>query len=381
LREREVNIFGDTLTPSSVQLWVEQSQIETHSSKCDVKTKNGTKFKFIQQLPDYVVFPFDYKKHEPEILFAYGFRFKLHIRFASGNEQLFKEEIEPALWAWINFGGIGARTRRGCGSLYCKDFSPSPGEDLFQWFSHCQQVYKLHLPEGENFREWPVLRNVIRIKTQSMPISQAWKTVIEVYRNFRKDKYRDNGRSNWPEPDSIREITGMSDPRHRESRTLANKSEFAFPRAQLGLPIQFHFANKTNRFGDLRDPYRTELVPTDKDRLASPLIVKALAVTPQTGHSVVVTLSQPRLQTLRLRLNPEDKGNVERNHEHIEKVRSKLESVSITQQNIYVTPRYKSNGVKNPMKVGPGQSKETKSAVEAFLRSEEVWKWRPNVKS
>ena len=31
------------------------------------------------------------------------------------------DELREAIWAWVNFGGLGGRTRRGCGSLLGKE--------------------------------------------------------------------------------------------------------------------------------------------------------------------------------------------------------------------------------------------------------------------
>ena len=33
-------------------------------------------------------------------------------------------QVEPAVWAWVNFGGLGGRTRRGCGAIRCKASCP-----------------------------------------------------------------------------------------------------------------------------------------------------------------------------------------------------------------------------------------------------------------
>ncbi|MGH8614681.1 MAG: type III-B CRISPR module RAMP protein Cmr1, partial [Gammaproteobacteria bacterium] len=41
-----------------------------------------------------------------------------------------QSDVEAAVWAWVNFGGIGARTRRGCGALFSKDFAPSSVDSL-----------------------------------------------------------------------------------------------------------------------------------------------------------------------------------------------------------------------------------------------------------
>jgi len=44
-------------------------------------------------------------------------RLRLRVRFPKELHQ----DVETAVWAWVNFGGLGARTRRGCGSLFGRE--------------------------------------------------------------------------------------------------------------------------------------------------------------------------------------------------------------------------------------------------------------------
>src|ERR1017187_8727239 len=77
----------------------------------------------------YVLFPFTGSEGSPG---REGVRFTLHVRCPSFR----RPEVVEALRAWVNFGGVGARTRRGCGALYCPALAlRTEGEmrDGFRW--------------------------------------------------------------------------------------------------------------------------------------------------------------------------------------------------------------------------------------------------------
>ena len=113
------------------------------------------------------------------------------------------------------------------------------------------------------------------------------------------------GRSKWPEPDSIREITGMhsrSTRGHRCNDHIPNnKARVSFPRAQFGLPIIFKF--KDERCGD---PYQTELLPSGYKRVASPIILLPYPIVNPGGEReyrpAALLMPMAHLNTLRLEL-------------------------------------------------------------------------------
>ena len=77
-----------------------------------INVKKGIDFRSNDRRLNYILFPYreNGNKGRNDITFT------LQI---IAPKEIFKKEVIPALTAWINFGGIGARTRRGCGSLYC----------------------------------------------------------------------------------------------------------------------------------------------------------------------------------------------------------------------------------------------------------------------
>jgi CRISPR-associated protein Cmr1 len=136
-------------------------------------------------------------------------------------------------------------------------------------------------------RAWPTLpANILIGSADGKPIDR-WAEVIEVMRAFRQgagigrnpgssDRPRMPGRSRWPEPEAIRKFSKSRLPRHQR---LIGIPDDAFPRAEFGLPIVFHFKDgqeKDDRNGELRDPPESELCPTGSMRMASPIILRPM---------------------------------------------------------------------------------------------------------
>ncbi|GHS91121.1 type III-B CRISPR module RAMP protein Cmr1 [Planctomycetales bacterium] len=238
MRAAESDIWGSTEKPSEIGV--------------RVKIENNGKV-FANGQPAYALFPFQENRrlNKPAKTGIEGIKFTLTLTYPK--EWARWHEVEIALWAWVNFGGIGARTRRGCGALFCAGLA-------FRKFS-LPKKYRLLLGKE---------------KTSA---TTAWNDIIEIYKSFRQAPHGRNGsqgRSLWNEPDAIRKITGKTSKRHQENFP-AKPAQTVFPRAEFGLPIIFHF--KDQREGD---PGDTELLPFIKDgsadRMSSPLILKPLAL-------------------------------------------------------------------------------------------------------
>jgi len=97
-----------------------------------------------------------------------------------------------------------------------------------------------------------------------------WPKAIEIMRTFRQGASvggnsgssatsKMPGRSLWPEPETIREISKKRMPKHQRLINIPNDS---FPRAELGLPIVFHFE-------DTLDPPESELCPAGSMRMGT----------------------------------------------------------------------------------------------------------------
>ncbi len=212
-----------------------------------------------------------------------------------------KADVEAALWAWETFGGVGARTRRGFGSLQCTHVdgqavtAPSQG----QVAARLSQGLIQHVVEGG---QWPAgvphLTRTAKMKVTpaSSPVA-AWRNLLDKLKTFRQQRRPGNqpgrpGRSYWPEPEAIRDLTGQRHPMHQPLPPLIKK----FPRAAFGLPIIFHFKdmNRRNKNDSDADPRDTSLQGHDHDRLGSPLILRPLACANGTAVGMALILEGPR---------------------------------------------------------------------------------------
>ena len=92
--------------------------------------------------PSYVLFPItDKVKGNEQICFIDMLTFKLQISYP----QKLENDVLNSLKLWCLFGGIGARTRRGTGSLYCKELlknfeSPEDIKTFVGSFEGCNSI-------------------------------------------------------------------------------------------------------------------------------------------------------------------------------------------------------------------------------------------------
>lgn len=256
----------------------------------------------------YVAFPLqpttdEIKKNEhlPMKEIVSGIEFELQISFP----RELRKDVEAALWGWETFGGIGGRTRRGFGAIeileIIEDKKKKPfvlekdGRILRREKSISNDFITFY---NENITEFTndlagqtINKNVPHLTLNSKfkfivrsESKDAWEFLIGKLKDFRqarpKEKNRDRieyGQSYWSEPDAIRHlyIKENADNKkklgHLPKRKIDDVNNVnKFPRAVFGLPIVFHFMDKEG----LPD---TELKPSEKERLSSPLILKPVA--------------------------------------------------------------------------------------------------------
>lgn len=103
------------------------------------------------------------------------------------------------------------------------------------------------------------------------------------------------GRSRWPEPDSIRRLSGSGPFIHAPNHPVQK----GFPRADLGLPIIFHFKDYVETLppGVPNDPPDTTLEGprSGLSRFASPVITKAIQVSERKYRPLVIVLTAPHV--------------------------------------------------------------------------------------
>ncbi|WP_208873590.1 type III-B CRISPR module RAMP protein Cmr1, partial [Fretibacterium fastidiosum] len=131
MREEEAAIFGSTRSASKIAL-----RVRLHDTRLSLKamasiSEEGEKKKIVfeegKEKLQYAIFPFQGKigkRGEPDVapfLAIVKAGFKLSLSFSPKLPDAQREQVLNSLHGWINFGGLGARTRRGCGALYSKE--------------------------------------------------------------------------------------------------------------------------------------------------------------------------------------------------------------------------------------------------------------------
>lgn len=280
LFNREGEIWGTADSPSPVTIRVVQPDSGSLGQR---KASDFYGFSSKYGPESYVLFPARDKGHP---LLKEGLTFRLGICWSKAEKiEDISLDVEAAVWAWTNFGGIGSRTRRGCGALFCEETAPEDIAGLGKWYRKKLDDYGII---QQQVRDWPTMPDKVLVgSTVGKPIDQ-WAEAIEVMRAFRQGAgvgrnpgssggARMPGRSRWPEPEAIRSLTKARLSKHQRMPAIP---EDAFPRAEFGLPIVFHFKDgqdKKERFSEFRDPPESELYPAESKRMASPVILRPLA--------------------------------------------------------------------------------------------------------
>ncbi len=225
-----------------------------------------------------------------------GTRFRLTLRAPLEHE----EELVQVLRAWVLFGGYGGRTRRGLGSLTAiepehwrpREATHDAFEELFGEDIFASPKMPVH--------DTPVLAGAaLYVGREMADAEKAWTTALGWLRDFRQgttgpkgNRAREPGKgkaqpnrpsiSNWPEADKVRQLVKPK-PGSSWAHKPRHNATPAWPRAGFGLPIIGQFQQKSRVPGPKRNPepgpfelrWRDES-GLEHDRLASPLIVKAL---------------------------------------------------------------------------------------------------------
>ncbi|NPA94121.1 MAG: type III-B CRISPR module RAMP protein Cmr1 [Thermodesulfobacteria bacterium] len=310
LKNREDEVWGSTDKPSPVEVVVEGPEKIEYRKKDD----HGGPFGFEKYGPEsYALFP-ALNDDDAGDLAKEGLTFNVNISWPS--DRNIDKDIRAAIWAWVNFGGLGARTRRGLGSLWCKDqperYHADDLDAFEQWFNDAVSQFELdHLGTP---RPWPVLpRAFLYLKKCGGSALDAWHEGLSVLKLFRqgknigRDPGRENrpGRSRWPEAESIREIAVEQLGKNRKELRLKSKDNRPiptpyFPRAEFGLPIIFEIRN---------EGLKPTLLPpsTNGERMASPVVIRPLRFVNESHATLIFFLATHPLNQARLKPSNKDK--------------------------------------------------------------------------
>ena len=219
-----------------------------------------------------------------------------------------KEHLRRALRAWIAFGGIGARTRRGVGALEVtadlQHWLPNKPEQLKEWFSQKPVENPSHtllagavvcLGQPKQGRSDPYKGHT------------AWRELGRFWARFRKGHFVED-----PQTGETMPYTPMAGGKWRDHKTLLalskDQEQVALAKPYLGLPIVYQ------RFGNSFSGTLEAIHPQGK-RMASPVILKPIAFADGNVRPAVVILKAPAPEAIKigerqLKLHPPDSDPV-----------------------------------------------------------------------
>ena len=285
-----------------------------------------------------------------------GLRFKLSVAIDDPSTNRLSDpdlnRIVAALWAWIHFGGLGARTTRGFGALALREKvtlagrgSDALGAAWGPLFAPCPADARVFAKRLARFKEtakigheaaqqdWPVLHGARFVVAHACERSthDAHRALLGALREFRQGPGLGRaagsqgrpGRSNWPEADALRRLA--RDKRGAKFKVHPPRGPGdtapAAPRAAFGLPLNIGFKDREDEQANGRvvvdgthDRYTSpvRLCPDEQangcvvvdgthDRYTSPVRLCPIACEKGTALPVVLWL-RPGLQTVKLKL-------------------------------------------------------------------------------
>lgn len=303
LREAETAIWGNMNERSRVNVRVQaEKDIPNAVPCCTVDHKGNPLW---EGLPGYFLFPGQPQKADPgrpaqpaAKILQTG-RFRLNIEYPADQE----EAIINTLSAWLLFGGIGGRTRRGCGAMKVLD-SSHPALKPKALFDSMPRLLSRESERGENGLPKLAGAQIFQMKRKYPNSLECWSELERVYRQFRQNRINGQakvpGVSNWPEAGAIRGLAGTS---YKQEPIPPESPRSIFPRGGLGLPIIFHFQQtraKPATGHPQADPGDHSLIVDAKcDRWASPLLLKPVwDGASYVGLVIVLANSRPPDQLL-----------------------------------------------------------------------------------
>ncbi|MCC6728996.1 MAG: type III-B CRISPR module RAMP protein Cmr1 [Chthonomonadales bacterium] len=273
LHEHEAALWGDTGTPGRVAITVTDVEPgkEQVAGQIAGRARPGTGPGI-----GYFVWPFQAQQAGiPEAAARTGVEFTLGVALRDPDDDAVAG-VRRALKAWLTLGGIGARTRRGCGALRMEEpparFAPPPGEpDLAGWLDELAGQAAPGPPQH------PTLSGGWLARTSS-PVNDAWRELAEFWAAFRKGhvgsvSYEPMSGGKW------------SDYRQTLVRWRPSDDPVELCKPFLGLPLNYQRLPSAPFFG--------EIVSEKTGRMASPVILRPVAFDDGEVRPVVLALRAP----------------------------------------------------------------------------------------
>lgn len=233
------------------------------------------------QTPPYISFPLQPRREEtvmgwksrPVLL---NVTFMMTLRFPAktildGKELDIRQEVNTACRVWELFGGIGARTRRGFGALCIEKINDEVYQDLPPSHSQKCETWIQGILDGFTGsweRNIPHLSPTVSfaITKEANSPTDVWHELIDLFKSFRGQVEETPFRKR--DMRAIQRLVG---------RNPSTESVTDFQRAKLGLPLIYQ--NLKGIYSPMGQVKSVTLQgkSKDKQRFASPLILKPIA--------------------------------------------------------------------------------------------------------
>ena len=307
LKRREAEVWGgrvgNEMYPSKVRIAVKNaSRGSAVKTDADIRLSSTEEIDSQNSKLSYALFilrPINNQKQDYDV--RSDVTFDLEISYPRGDEQL-TLDVKAAIWAWEQFGGVGARTRRGLGAVQIESVNgkPMPRPRRNELAGYIEDQIKYFEVGGKWPAGTPSLQgltvdtynpngaSVAVIGPQREAVA-IWDQLLTRYRTFRQERFMRprNGRyvpygsSIWPDSNGLRSTFGAG--RHPQSDY---KESPHVARAQLGLPMVIQFMRDKFDTGGQNNVVQF-IVENEVGRYASPAIFRPLRI---DGEYVGVTL-------------------------------------------------------------------------------------------
>lgn len=236
-------------------------------------------------LHGYFLFPFQEQKKQniPAAVGRRQVRFQLRLTLDASLSEAQRAEVRTALKAWIAFGGVGARTRRGCGALTVV------GANANQWLPPTQGLAEwLGMPPNAASKcDWTTLAGARGIVVPTASPEKAWSELGQFWARFRKGHF-------------AQAYSPMSGGKWRDYRQVlcqlrnqGNTLRLAKP--FLGLPIIYQEIKGAKNLC-----FTGTLEPVGSGRMASPVILKPIALQGGEFGALVLVMHAPKPDKIRV---------------------------------------------------------------------------------
>ncbi|MEW6243536.1 MAG: type III-B CRISPR module RAMP protein Cmr1 [Bacillota bacterium] len=278
LFEQERELWGSAETFGQVELSVRVTDRGTDTTCSQLA---GTPHPRTGPGLGYFLFPFAAEKatNTPEAVGKMGIKFSLTLEFPTA----YTSALENTLKAWLTFGGIGARTRRGCGALSGPQqyLPPHAPPDLEKWLSSLCAHDPVQSPattllHGSSLLLGPKCSNAM----------EAWEQLARFWAAFRKGHvagvpYQPMSGGHWSDYGTLATLSSA-----KTKRVRLNKP-------YLGLPIIYQEVRGAR--------FKGSLEPTCSGRMASPVILKPIVLQDKSVRPALLVLRAPEPEGVRLR--------------------------------------------------------------------------------